>query len=223
MKLLVLSTCNGFDTIDGKNILKPDGQHRALEQSLIKHGYDYEFFLYGFEFGSQYKVIKTFVDQYKGEATHILYTDAYDTIALAPLSEVISKFKDLNCKMLISAEKAYFPDNGESYLYLESATVWKYVNGGGCMFEIEFFKSITTPYPEPMMDPYWLRDIFLQYPNEVKLDYYCQIFQCLAHSNRDEWTTEDSRIKNIATQTYPIFFHGNGRTDMKWVINIATE
>ena len=227
MKLLVLSTCD--------NLI--DGRQKPLEDSLIKHGYDYEFFLYGFIFGEQYKVIKTFVDEYKGDATHILYTDMFDTIALAPPSEVISKFKALDCKMLISAEKAYFPDDGESHLYPESPTQWKYVNGGGCIFDIEFFKSITTPYPEPMMDPYWLRDIFLQYPNEVKLDYHCQIFQCLAHSNQDEWEVasqstftetkcyngEQLRIRNKATETMPIFFHGNGRTNIDWVYNVANQ
>ena len=230
MKLLVLSTCN--------NLI--DGQQKPLEDSLIKHGYDYQLFLYGFIFGEQYKVIKTFVDQYQGDATHILYTDCWDTVALAPRTEVIAKWFSLAVpKMLISAEKAYFPDNGQSHLYPDSPTAWKYVNGGGCLFEIEFFKSITTPFPEPMMDPYWLRDIFLQYPNEVKLDYNCEIFQCLAHSKQDEWelilTGEPvinsgyvasggiTRIRNKATKTLPIFFHGNGRTNMDWVYNVANS
>lgn len=220
MKLLVLTTSNNFI----------DGQQKPLEDSLIKHGYDYELFLYGFIFGEQYKVIRTWANDYKGDATHILYTDCWDTIALAPPTEVISKFKGLNCKMLISSEKAYFPDNGQSHLYPESPTQWKYVNGGGCLFEMEFFKSITTPYPEPMMDPYWLRDIFLQYPNEVKLDYQCEIFQTLAHSEPDkEWELYISRendynprIRNIATGTKPVFFHGNGRTNYEWVRDIAT-
>lgn len=243
MKLIVLTTCN--------NII--DGQQKPLEESLIKHGYEYEIFLYGFIFGEQYKVIKTWVDQYKGDATHVLYTDAFDTLALAPPSEVIAKFCSMQLtdifngrdktKMLISAEKAYFPDNGESHLYPESPTVWKYVNGGGCLFEIEFFKKICNehPFPEPMMDPYWLRDIFLAHPNEIKLDYQCEIFQCLAHSDSSEWSEVHSitkvnkydgikfieetttRIQNVATKTFPIFIHGNGRTDMQWVRNIATQ
>lgn len=222
MKLLILTTCN--------NII--DGQQNQLEDSLIKHGYDYEIFLYGFIFGEQYKVIKTFVDNYQGDATHILYTDCYDTVAIGPPREVISKIKRLDCKMLISAEKAYFPDNGLSHLYPESPTPWKYVNGGGCLFEIEFFKKICNehPFPDPMMDPYWLRDIFLAHQHEITLDYQCEIFQCLAHSSPNEWDIMDlsnkgpnMRIRNKATKTLPVFFHGNGRTDMKWVYNVATE
>ena len=30
-----------------------------------------------------------------------------------------------------------------------------------------------------------------------------------------------TRIGNKATNTLPIFFHGNGRTDMDWVYDIA--
>lgn len=235
MKLLILSTCD--------NLI--DGQQKPLEDSLIKHGYYYDLFLYGFIFGEQYRVIKTFVDEYKGDATHILYTDMFDSIALAPPSEVISKFKDLDCKMLIGVEKACFPnDERDKYHrienYPESPTAWKYINGGGCIFEIEYFKELCNQHPfnnERMMDPDWLAELYLSHPDQIKLDYQCEIFQCLAHSNQDEWErvnpifakgtmyehTVFDRIKNKATETYPIFFHGNGRTDMQWVYDVAIE
>ena len=93
MKLLVLSTCD--------NLIR--GDQKPLEDSLIKHGYDYEFFLYGFIFGEQYKVIKTWVDQYKGDATHVLYTDMYDTIALSTPDEVIRKWETMNNKLLVES------------------------------------------------------------------------------------------------------------------------
>jgi hypothetical protein len=210
MKLLVLSTSN--------NIL--DGRQKRLEDSLIKHGYDYEFFLYGFAFGEQYKTIKIWVDQYQGDATHVLYTDQWDSFAVAPPEEVIKKFKG---KMLISTEKAYFPPDGNEGLYPEAPTVYKYVNGGGCMFEIEFFKKLCSehPFPEKMMDPYWLRDAFLKY-DEVKLDYFCEIFQTMSHSNADEWEIGD-RIRNKATNSEPIFFHHNGIKDLneiKWILEL---
>ena len=247
MKLLVLSTCDQFDTIEGKNILKPNGQHKALEDSLIKHGYDYEFFLYGFVFGEQYKVIKTFVDEYKGDATHILYCDMFDNVALAPPSEVIAKFEAFNCKMLISVEKACFPnDSRDKYHrpdnYPESTTDWKYINGGGCLFEIAYFKELCTKHPfntERMMDPDWLAELYLNNRDNIMLDTNCDIFQCLAHSNRDEWEIEEikniayietinngyvvsgtNRIRNKATQSLPIFLHGNGHTNMDWVYEL---
>ena len=231
MKLLILSTCD--------NLI--DGQQKALEDSLIKHGYDYEFFLYGFIFGEQYRVIKTFVEQYKGDATHILYTDMFDTIALAPPSEVIAKFCSIQLtdifngrektKMIIGVEKACFPnDERDKYHrtenYPESPTAWKYINGGGCIFEIDYFKELCNQHPfneDRMMDPDWLAELYQSHPDQIKLDYQCSIFQCLAHSNQDEWETIDNRIGNIATQSKPIFIHGNGKTDMKWIKQIATE
>lgn len=223
MKLIVLTTCN--------NII--DGQQKPLEDSLIKHGYDYDLFLYGFIFGEQYRVIRTWIDQYKGDATHCLYTDCWDTLALAPPTEVISKFKALDCKMLISVEKACFPnDIRDKYHrienYPESPTAWKYINGGGCIFDIEYFKELCNKHPfnnDRMMDPDWLAELFLSHPDQIKLDNQCEIFQCLAHSNpEDEWIKDiDNRIQNVATKTNPIFIHGNGRTDMQWVRNIAIE
>jgi len=233
MKLLVLSTCD--------NLI--DGQQKPLEDSLIKHGYDYELFLYGFIFGEQYKVIKVFVDEYKGDATHVLYTDMFDTVALAGPSEVIAKFCSIQLtdifngrektKMIIGVEKACFPnDERDKYHrtenYPESPTAWKYINGGGCIFEIDYFKELCSQHPfneDRMMDPDWLAELYLSHPDQIKLDYQCSIFQCLAHSNpEDEWIKDiDNRIQNIATQTKPIFFHGNGRTDMQWVKTIATQ
>lgn len=239
MKLIVLTTCN--------NII--DGQQKLLEDSLIKHGYEYEIFLYGFIFGEQYRVIKTWVDQYKGDATHVCYVDAFDNVALGPPSEVISKFKALNCKMVIGVEKACFPnDERDKYHrtenYPESPTAWKYINGGGCIFEIEYFKELCSQHPfneERMMDPDWLAEVYLSHPDQIKLDYQCEIFQCLAHSDRSEWSEVNTitdinkydgisfisksttRLMNVATQTQPIFIHGNGRTDMQWVRNIAIQ
>lgn len=223
MKLIVLSTSN--------NLI--DGQHKPLEDSLTKHGYDYDLFLYGFIFGEQYRVIRTWVDQYKGDATHCLYTDCWDTLALGPPTEVISKFKALDCKILIGVEKACFPnDERDKYHrienYPESPTAWKYINGGGCIFDIEYFKELCNQHPfsnERMMDPDWLAELYLSHPDQIKLDYQCSIFQCLAHSNpEDEWVKDiDNRIQNVTTKTKPIFIHGNGRTDMQWVRNIAIE
>ena len=232
MKLIVLSTSN--------NLI--DGQQKPLEDSLIKHGYDYDIFLYGFIFGEQYRVIKTWVDQYKGDATHCLYTDAFDTLALGPPNEVIARFCSIQLtdifngrektKMIIGVEKACFPnDERDKYHrtenYPESPTAWKYINGGGCIFEIEYFKELCNQHPfnnERMMDPDWLAELYLSHPDQIKLDYQCSIFQCLAHSNpEEEWIIEDNRIRNVATKTKPIFIHGNGRTNMEWVRNIAIE
>jgi hypothetical protein len=221
-------------------------QEKPLEDSLIKHGFVYDIFLYGFIFGEQYRVIRTYVEQYKGDATHILYTDAWDTLAFGTPSEVLSKFKAMDCKMLISVEKACFPnDERDKYHrienYPESPTSWKYINGGGCMFEIEYFKELCQLHPfntNRMMDPDWLAELHQYHPEQIKLDYQCSIFQCISHSNQDEWKIEYKlpngfpteqfmtgsnnyeeykRFRNKQTNTLPVFFHGNGRTNMDWL------
>ena len=218
MKLLVLSTTNNLSI----------NNHKDLEASLIHHGYDYYFHEYPFQFGSQYKVIAEYVNNYQGDATHIVYLDAWDSIAVAPPSEVRTQFNYHNCKMLISAEKAYFPDDGQSHLIPESNSAWRFINGGGCMFDIQYFKQLVLNNPMPtygMMDPHWLRDCLVTDPTNIKIDTDCTIFQTLSHCNEDEFAplqylNKTIAILNKATQTQPIFFHHNGiknREDVKWL------
>jgi hypothetical protein len=226
MKLLVLTISD--------NILH--GAEKPLLDSLTKHGYEYDFYLYGFIFGQQYDIIANYAKNYKGEATHILYTDAWDTLAIAGQEELIRKFKSMECKMLISTEKACFPFADRAVLYPECNSQWKYINGGGCLFEIEYMKELVErhSFKSDYIDPDWLLTCYLANQNNIKLDTNCEIFQTIGHSNREEWEIEDKnfglvgffdshemRIKNKATQTYPIFIHGNGRTDMQWVRDIA--
>jgi hemin uptake protein HemP len=194
------------------------GYHK-LKSSLDLFGYDHELIIAHHEFGYQYKVLQNYCNNYKGDATHFLYTDAYDTLTLSDQHEVMEKFTSLNCKMLISAEKNCFPNFEDAHLYPETGTPWKYVNGGGCMFEIDFFKELCKNNPLDY-DPIWLMKMYFKY-EEIKLDSDCQIFQTIAFSHQHEWELgTDKRLVNIGTQTKPIFFHGNGRTDMNWIYKI---
>jgi hypothetical protein len=231
MKLLVLTISD--------NILH--GAEKPLLESLTKHGYDYDFYLYGFIFGQQYDIIANYAKNYKGDATHILYSDAWDTLAIAPQEELIRKWETMNnkllvesltdpndkdkrgLKMLISTEKACFPFADKAVLYPETNSQWKYINGGGCLFEIEYMKELVEkhPFKEDYIDPDWLLTCYLANQDNIKLDTNCEVFQTIGHSNREEWEIEDKRVKNIQTNTYPIFIHGNGRTDMQWVRDIA--
>lgn len=193
---------------------------QRLRDSLVYNGWQQHEFLYGFIFGRQYDIILEFIKQYKGDATHFVYNDAFDVICFASPKEVINKFKAMDCKMLISAEKACFPFSEKAVLYPQTDTAWKYINGGGSMFEIDYFVELTKKYPfeSNYIDPDWLLKPLLDNPNEIKLDNYCQIFQPIAHSQQNEWQLQtNGRYLNVATQTKPVFFHGNGRTDMSWM------
>lgn len=216
MKLLVITTCDNKD----------NARWRKLEASLHKFGYDYECIVHPFTFGTQLGVIQKWANEYTGDATHILYTDAFDTLALAGPEEVVSKFPD--CKMLISAEKNCYPHPERSVDYPSVESAWKYVNGGGWLVEIEYFKYLCNKegLNSGSHDQVWLMDAYLNNREEIKLDTNCDIFQTIAFSNVEEWAGEVfmkppcARFRNIALNTYPVFFHGNGHTEMDWVYQI---
>lgn len=212
MKLIVLTFADNFDN---SGFLK-------LKESVK----DFEFLpvYQPFGFGIQYKQMANFVNSYQGDATHFVYVDAYDNICFGTPDEVEQKFKAFNCRMLISAEKNCFPSHWRSVEYPKCNTPWKYINGGGSMFEIEYFKEMVARNPMQtygFMDPDYLLDCLLKEP-DIKLDNNCEIFQTIAHSNRDEWDIVGNRIRNIGTNTTPVFFHGNGRTNMDWIYETYT-
>lgn len=243
MKLLVITTC------DNKN----NTGWLKLEASLKRFEYDYECIVHPFTFGTQLNVIKKWADNYTGDATHILYTDAFDTVALGPLQEVIDKFDMAisktgytanfpHRKMLISAEKNCYPHPERAGDYPETTSAWKYVNGGGWIAEIEYFKYLCNKenLNPGSHDQVWLMEAYLHNQSEIKLDTQCEIFQSIAFSNLDEWYASKMigqvginetngkiilgetgiRLTNVVTRTQPIFFHGNGHTEMDWVYKI---
>lgn len=217
MKLIVVTTC---DNLNNERYLK-------LKASLERFGYTFECIFHPFTFGTQLNVIRRWAEGYTGDATHMLYTDAFDTLALAGPEEVVGKMPE--CKMLISAEKNCYPYPERADRYPDTGTPWKYVNGGGWIAEIEYFKYLCSKenLNPNSHDQVWLMDAYLNNREEIKLDTQCEIFQTIAFSNIDEWKRIDCmseviqyRFNNIGTGTRPVFFHGNGHTEMDWVYQI---
>lgn len=211
MKIKVITTCHN------------DGQpgYRRLKESLDKFGYEYECIIRPFSFGHQLPIVRDWChyDRANG-ATHILYTDAFDTLAFADAEEVISKFSQFaDCEMLISCEKNCYPYPERAKDYPDASGPWRYVNGGGWLVSIDYFKELCVKenLNEGSHDQVWLMEAYLNNQDKIKLDNNCEIFQTIAFSDPAEWQREGERFKNIGTGTLPVFFHGNGHTDMDWL------
>lgn len=213
MKIIVVTTC---DNLSNERYLK-------LKSSLDRFGYHYECIFHPFTFGTQLNVIRKWAEHYTGDATHMLYTDAFDTLALAGPEEVVEKIPE--CKMLISAEKNCYPHPERSGEYPPVSSAWKYVNGGGWIAEIEYFKYLCSKenLNPGSHDQVWLMDAYLNNRNEIRLDTGCEIFQTIAFSHKEEWSEGDGRFYNMATGSCPVFFHGNGHTEMDWVYKILQQ
>jgi hypothetical protein len=117
-----------------------------LRRSLIHHGYDFHFIEHKWEpVGFLGKIHETYryLKALEGY-THFLYTDAWDTFAMAGPDELAAKMPD---GLLISAERACYPYPELAAKYPAGESPWKYVNGGGWCGEIAAFIKLYEDQP----------------------------------------------------------------------------
>jgi hypothetical protein len=148
-----------------------------------------------------------------------VFADAHDVVVLSNPKNFnnVLNYCQFKSKMLVSCEKACWPDSSLADKYSEYWSEWKYVNSGLYYAPrdvfIKVFESSPPDYHED--DQLWLTNRFLnQSGNDIKTDSDCILFQSYSHISEDDFGYENNRLQNLKTLTQPIFIHGNGRTDM---------
>lgn len=165
--------------------------------------------------------------------THILHTDAWDTISLASVDELCSKYKEIaDGKWLHSTEKNCFPKKEEcafvTYIpeQFPSNSYWKFANGGGYIAPIDLFIDVVENTPRRNTDDEktnendneWANNLFLYYNNnKIILDHQCQIFQTLFWEQEGDLSWKNNRLVNNITKSIPVFIHGNGGSNIRGV------
>lgn len=164
--------------------------------------------------------------------THVLFTDAYDTVCVGPPDAVLPYCTD---KMLVSCEKACWPDANLASQYPSSSrSPWCHVNSGGYIGPIPVLYDVLMNATGD--DQLWLTRKYLSdwnifrtgagyYEKHIKRDDLCEVFQTTGHTVLP-WATWDvtfdkvhatRRVANKVTNTQPLFIHGNGRAVMEWL------
>jgi len=106
--------------------------HLKLRKSLENNGYDdIEVLVRPFQFGRQMQIIYEWCKQNPNEV--FIYTDAYDTVALASKDVMLEKLTSFCCEMLVSAEKGCYPLIELKDQYPETKHEWRFVNAGQFM------------------------------------------------------------------------------------------
>lgn len=200
--------------------------HRQLIRSLKHYGYDYTAMIHPFSFGGQMQYVYEYA---KNNWGWFLYTDGWDTFALAGPDEVISKLPE-GVSMLISAEKNCYPHAEKSVRYPACETEWKYVNGGGFMADCAYFAKVyEDSHDATYNDQDWLTEVFLA--GKAALDTRCEIFQTIAFEGQEDFTRmivpskeepwkNSLRMRNNKTRSLPIFIHGNAHTPMEKIYKL---
>jgi hypothetical protein len=223
MKLLVYTWSN-----DANN---PGQVH--LINSLKKFGYDYKIAPappVGFS-GNNHPLIVDWLKQVQGDYTHFLYTDAWDTIAVAGPDELMRNYMAIKLPLvetgdvwLYSAEKNCYPRADWAHLF-NPVSRWPYLNSGGYIAPFNlYFKTLENNVRPHQDGQEWGAHTFTRNnPGNIILDTGCQIFQTLYNNNDlhqpPNWgefaICENGRFHNLITGTKPIFIHGNGKVDMR--------
>lgn len=178
---------------------KDNDGFRQLERSLKHFGYELEVLEHPFEFGGQMKHIYEWC---KANWGTFLYTDGWDTFALAPIEELYrkwAKMQDAGCQMLLSAEKNCYPLRETADYYPKEKCRWRYVNGGGmigtCEAFVKMYEDGTLDGTHEKNDQQWLAEQYIRSKGEhpekfprkndvnIWLDTECQIFQTIAFEN----------------------------------------
>lgn len=157
--------------------------------------------------------------------THVLFTDAYDSVCVGPPEEVLPFCTD---KLLLSCEVACWPDPSLADQYdVEGWPRWKYVNSGGYLGPISLLDLILKDATGD--DQLWMTRKYLECKVGPKTDGAlirdrCEVFQTLGHTLRDTipWHTfyekiDGGRVRTKETGTTPLFIHGNGLAIMDWL------
>jgi hypothetical protein len=162
----------------------------------------------------------------------IIFCDSWDLVFATTPEEIIERFLELNCDLVISAEKNCFPDDlkkeydnlpyTSSYRYLNSGMIVGYTNKLLEILEVMEVEKIPNDYWDAekhcnihFNDQFEYQKIFLNQPVNIKLDYQ-QIFSRTLHDAKlEELDFSETRIRNIETNSYPCTFHmnGNGKTE----------
>lgn len=198
-----------------------------LKRSIVYHGWDYHFIQHewdGFlgKLHHTYNYLKT-LEGY----THFIYTDAWDTFAVAGPDAVT-----VPDGLLISAERACYPHPEKAVLYPDNPSPWKYVNGGGWCGEIAAFIRMyeLCPPTTELNDQVYLTDQFLKGYDWIKLDYECEVFQTIGFCPGEDFELDHCYsdddwflFKNSIHNTFPAFIHGNGHTPMPHIYELIPK
>jgi hypothetical protein len=160
-------------------------------------------------------------DTVKLKTTLLLFSDSYDVITVSTESEIIKKYYSISKNhILFSAEKYCWPDISLEKYYPNTKSNYKFLNSGGFIGNAyDILNILTMDIKDNDDDQLYFTKIFLFNNVNIKLDYYCEIFQTLNGIIQDIYIYKN-RIINKSQLTFPSFIHGNG-SSKKYLYNIA--
>jgi len=159
----------------------------------------------------------------------VCFIDAYDVLLFTDENEILEKFREYDCDLLLSAELNCYPgENIHTYadlyrkLKIENMTNFKYVNSGGyigykhAIQKIYDWKTIDEIHEISSLggDQNYFTQYYLHHAaipeNRVKIDMYQRIFQSMYKIQFEGIEFVNGRLYNNVLKVKPCFVHFNG-------------
>jgi hypothetical protein len=185
-----------------------------LKRSLWRHGWDFVEICEPYR-GFGYKINELAKYLRESGQEYFIMQDAFDTYCLLPPNDFPWQYVNID-GVVVSGEKQCWPDAGRAHHFTASSP-WRYPNSGQVYGRASRFIDLVARYPvaDADDDQRWYTDRAIA--GEVLVDEECNLFQSIAFETPgdfDYFPAERFRLRNKLTGTFPLFAHGNGRTDM---------
>jgi len=152
----------------------------------------------------------------------VCFIDAYDVLSLSSELEIIKKFKDYNCELLMGSELNCYPECYKN-LYPKSNNMsnYNYVNSGGYIgYKYAIWNLMTAKTDNEIeqickngTDQAYFKEYYISnFSDKVKIDYGQKIFQNMHWVSWNEFIIRNGRITNTVLNEMPCFIHFNGST-----------
>ena len=147
----------------------------------------------------------------------VLFTDAFDVFYADDLETIHERYKQMDAKVVFSAESTCWPDASLADQFPETPTPYKYLNSGTFIGEAYTLLNIinTSDIADDDDDQLFMQKVFLNKDFDIKLDYEAYIFQ--THEPKTEKL--GIQLNNPITLTCPCIYHGNGGEEAKVVFD----
>lgn len=179
-----------------------------------------EFFSF---FDSKIRKMGIFLNRFKEDYTHALFTDAADTFFLSSLEEVTKKYASLGQpKLLLSGEKSCYPYPDFISRFPDSVGPYRFFNAGGFIGEIQYLLDTISRlksyyYVNDNDNAHWMLG-FNERKIDLSIDHHCEIFQTMSDVDfgrdvvidQSKHLRKTVRVYNKETQSYPCIIHFNG-------------
>lgn len=197
-----------------------------LEVSCRKFGW--ELFVVGTDqpwkgWANRLRTVWVKMVELRQEFSHAIHCDAYDVVAVGPYSWFDHAWNMAaydNAAMVLATEVNCWPDRSKADRHPPSPSPWKYAHS---QFAVDLSRlgelAAVGEIPDGSDDQGYLMDLFLSWKLPIRLDYGCNIFQSVAFCQpfENSFSTGGLGFRNRVTESYPLFVHGNGGTDMTWL------